>query len=75
MLPVSTPGLSLSGGYPSTPHQVMKVFTVTIIDERPGSRDSGRRQLLAAQHQRTTLYDRFARAITSAVPSTIDFRI
>jgi hypothetical protein len=76
MLPVSTPGPSFAGGYSSTGHQVMKVFTVTIIDDRSErSRRNDVRQLQSKQYRRTTMYDRFARAVTSAIPPTVDIRI
>jgi hypothetical protein len=55
---------------------MMKVFTVTIIDDRQErGRGTEVRQLQSRQHQRTTMYDRFARAITSAIPPMIDIRI
>lgn len=76
MLPVSTPGPSFAGGYSPSGRQLMKVFTVTIIDDRQErGRGSEVRQLQSMQHRRTTMYDRFARAVTSAVPPTIDIRI
>lgn len=76
MLPVSTPGPSFAGGYSPSGRQMMKVFTVTIIDDRQ-ERGKGTdvRQLQSRQHRRTTMYDRFARAITSAIPPMIDIRI
>lgn len=55
---------------------MMKVFTVTIIDDRQErGRGTEVRQLQSMQHRRTTMYDRFARAVTSAIPPTIDIRI
>jgi hypothetical protein len=54
----------------------MKVFTVTIIDDgSERNRGAEVRQLQSSQHRRTTMYDRFARAVTSAIPPTIDIRI
>jgi hypothetical protein len=54
----------------------MKVFTVTLIDDgAEHSNGRGRRLLQSAQHRRTTVYDRNARAVTSAIPPTIDLRI
>ena len=56
---------------------MMKVYTVTIIDDGPerGRGADDQRMLRAAQHRRTSVYNRFARAVTSAMPPTIDIRI
>jgi hypothetical protein len=76
MLPVATPGPSFTGGYSPSGHLMMKVFTVTIIDDRSErGRGTEVRQLQSAQHRRVTMYDRFARPVTSAIPPSIDIRI
>jgi hypothetical protein len=53
----------------------MKVFTVTLIDDGTERDSASTRLLQSAQHRRTTIYNRYARAITSAIPPTIDLRI
>ena len=54
----------------------MKVYTVTIIDDRmDGTRENGPRRMRSTQHRRTSVYDRFARAVASAMPPTIDIRL
>jgi hypothetical protein len=55
---------------------MMKVYTVTIIDDGPGdSGDNNHHMLRATQHRRTSVYNRYARAVNSAVPPTIDIRL
>ena len=76
MLPAFTSGPSVDGGYAASGHQVMRVFTVTIIDEGMDHGKGTRGRLLqSAQHRRTMIYDRSARAVASAIPPTIDIRI
>jgi hypothetical protein len=76
MLPVPTQGPSFAGGFSPSSHQVMKVFTVTLIDDgMEHGNGRGGRLLQSAQHRRTMIYDRNARTVTSAIPPTIDLRI
>jgi hypothetical protein len=54
----------------------MRVFTVTIIDDATGrGKGTQGRLLQSAQHRRIMAYNKDARAVTSAIPPTIDLRI
>ena len=72
MRQVSAPGHDWHPHSPPAGSQVMRVYTVTIIDE---TRNNGHHLLGAVQQRRGTAYDRFARAVASITPPLINVRL
>jgi hypothetical protein len=72
MRQVVTPGLAGHQYFPIAAPAVMKVFTVTIIDE-PGRSES--HQPAAVQYRWTATYDHCARAVASVPPPVINIRL
>ncbi|MCC6398551.1 MAG: hypothetical protein IT282_16175 [Bacteroidetes bacterium] len=69
MRQVSAPGNERYLDASIAPTRVMKVFTVTIVDEMRGDQ---RRVLGTTQHRKTATYDRSARVVTSTPPPVVD---
>jgi hypothetical protein len=69
---VFTPGLVGYRYFPVAAPAVMKVFTVTIIDE-PGRGESY--QPAAVQRRWTVTYDHCARTVASVAPPVINIRL
>lgn len=72
MRQVFTPDLAGHQYFPVAAPAVMKVFTVTIIDE-PGRGDMYRPT--AVQHRWTVTYNQRARAVGSVRPPVINIRL
>lgn len=69
---VSAPGHTWHHCSSITAPPVMRVFTVTIVDEP----QNGAQHLLGtAQHRRTVTYDRCARTVASVPPPVFDIRL
>ncbi len=72
MRQISAPGNSWHQNASLAPTRVMKVFTVTIVDEV----HRGDHHLLStAQHRTTATYNRFAHTVASFPPPVIDIRL
>jgi len=69
MRQVSAPGNEWHYNASFAPTRVMKVFTVTIVDEMRGE---SRRLLGTSQHRKTATYDRSAHMVTSTPPPVVD---
>jgi len=69
---VSAPGHTWHHHSSVAASAVMKVFTVTIVDEP----QNGAHHLLGtAQHRRTVTYDRCAQTVASVPPPVFDIRL
>lgn len=76
MLPVPTSGSVNEDVAALSRHQVMRVYTVTVIDDAVRGHDrQGRGAARAAQYRTSVLYDRHARPVAGTLPPTINIRL